>query len=131
MKSFYFLVLLFLLAACSSKHRSPASAEDALIEKELAAIGTDLREVQLAGDELNLPNPVEVEPVLPVAVTQEVVDSNNIGTYQVQAQDTLMLIAFRIYGDPSRWHEIYDLNKDLLSTPDALVAGQSIRLCIP
>ncbi len=50
-------------------------------------------------------------------------------TYIVKPGDTLRLIAVRVYGDESRWVRIYEANRDLLASPDDLVAG--MRLVIP
>jgi LysM repeat protein len=47
--------------------------------------------------------------------------------YTVQAGDTLMKIAFNVYGDIEMWRKIYELNRDVLTNPKALRVGQSIR----
>ncbi len=49
--------------------------------------------------------------------------------YRVQRGDTLLSIARRIYGDPSRYNEIYTANRDRLDSPDHLPEG--ILLAIP
>ncbi|GEM_PF-4397031 len=50
-------------------------------------------------------------------------------THQVQVGDTLPALARQYLGDPQRWPEIYDANRDLLSRPDILPPGA--RLTIP
>jgi nucleoid-associated protein YgaU len=50
------------------------------------------------------------------------------GAYVVLEGDSLWRIAKRQYGDGSRWKEIYDANRDVLASPDALSAGQSLRI---
>jgi len=46
--------------------------------------------------------------------------------YEVRAADTLSRISARVYGDASAWERIYDANRDLLATPEALSPGMSL-----
>lgn len=49
-------------------------------------------------------------------------------TYTVQSGDTLSTISTRFYGTPSRWIDIYQANRDRLSSENALRVGQEIRI---
>jgi nucleoid-associated protein YgaU len=49
-------------------------------------------------------------------------------TYTVQSGDTLSAISRRMYGTPSRWIDIYQANRDRLSSESALRVGQEIRI---
>ena len=49
-------------------------------------------------------------------------------TYTVQSCDTLSTISKRFYGTPSRWIDIYQANRDRLSSENALRVGQTIRI---
>jgi len=49
-------------------------------------------------------------------------------TYTVQTGDTLTRISTRFYGTPSRWIDIYQANRDRLSSENALRVGQEIRI---
>jgi nucleoid-associated protein YgaU len=49
-------------------------------------------------------------------------------TYTVQAGDTLSHIAQRHYGKASRWHAIFDANRDQLDNPDLIQPGQVLTL---
>lgn len=40
--------------------------------------------------------------------------------------DSLRIIALRYYGEPERWHEIYEANRDQLKHPQSLQVGQSL-----
>lgn len=53
-------------------------------------------------------------------------DSDRV--YQVQANDTLMQIARRFYGDVSMWRAIQEANRDQLSSPEDMRAGMVLRL---
>ncbi|MER6946235.1 LysM peptidoglycan-binding domain-containing protein [Nonomuraea sp. NPDC000554] len=48
---------------------------------------------------------------------------------QVGAGETLASIAQRVYGDESRWREIYNVNRDLIGpNPDDLKPGMSLKI---
>lgn len=49
-------------------------------------------------------------------------------TYTVQAGDSLSSISTRFYGTPSRWIDIYQANRDRLSSENALRVEQEIRI---
>jgi nucleoid-associated protein YgaU len=49
-------------------------------------------------------------------------------TYTVQAGDTLGKIAQEMYGDGSRWTEIYEANKDQIADPNVIEIGQVLQI---
>jgi len=49
-------------------------------------------------------------------------------TYTVRAGDTLSAIAQHHYGKASRWHAIFDANRDQLDDPDKIRPGQVLNL---
>lgn len=49
-------------------------------------------------------------------------------TYTVQKGDTLSHIAQRHYGKASKWHAIFDANRDQLDDPDLIMPGQVLKL---
>lgn len=49
-------------------------------------------------------------------------------SYTVQSGDTLTTISRRFYGTPSRWMDIYQANRDRLSSENALRVGQEIQI---
>lgn len=55
-------------------------------------------------------------------------DASGAGTYKVERGETLVAIAKKALGDAGRWTEIYELNRDLLSSPDKVRAGMSLKL---
>ena len=48
-------------------------------------------------------------------------------SYQVEKNETLMLIAFKLYGDYSRWRELADLNAGKLGPGNQVMAGSTIQ----
>ena len=49
-------------------------------------------------------------------------------SYTVRKGDTLSAIAQHHYGKASRWHAIFDANRDQLDNPDLIKPGQVLRL---
>lgn len=49
-------------------------------------------------------------------------------TYTVRKGDTLSAIAQEHYGKASRWHAIFDANRDQLDDPDLIRPGQVLKL---
>lgn len=54
--------------------------------------------------------------------------SSKYDTYTVQHGDNLWAIAERKLGAGSRWQEIYNLNKDIISNPDAIQPGWNLKI---
>jgi nucleoid-associated protein YgaU len=52
----------------------------------------------------------------------------SVGTVTVGSGDTLYRIAERTLGDGNRWRELYEANRDTLTSPDVLRAGMSLRI---
>ena len=48
--------------------------------------------------------------------------------HDVVAGDTLSAIAKKYYGDASKYHRIFEANRDQLSDPDKIKAGQRLRI---
>jgi nucleoid-associated protein YgaU len=48
--------------------------------------------------------------------------------YRVKEGDTLMKIAFEIFGDLTRWREILELNKEVINDPNILTKGTRLRI---
>jgi nucleoid-associated protein YgaU len=49
-------------------------------------------------------------------------------TYVVQAGDTLSGIAASLYGDASRWNEIFEANRATLDDPNMIQVGQVLQI---
>jgi len=50
------------------------------------------------------------------------------GMYTVVSGDSLGVIARKVYGTSRRWQQLYELNRDRLSSPSALRVGQKLRI---
>lgn len=49
-------------------------------------------------------------------------------TYTVVSGDSLSKIAKKIYGNASRWKEIFEANKDKIKNPDLIHPGQVLKI---
>jgi nucleoid-associated protein YgaU len=49
-------------------------------------------------------------------------------TYVVVNGDSLSKIAKREYGDASKWHRIYEANRDIIKDPDLIYPGQELKV---
>jgi nucleoid-associated protein YgaU len=68
----------------------------------------------------------DASPPTAASATPNVADQER--TYTVVAGDTLSKIAKREYGDASKWHRIYDANKDTIKNPDLIYPGQTFKI---
>ncbi len=48
--------------------------------------------------------------------------------YQVQPQDTLSRIAAKVYQNPRQWQVIFEANRDVLTAPEKLTVGQTLKI---
>ncbi|MGE4232324.1 MAG: LysM peptidoglycan-binding domain-containing protein [Bacteriovoracia bacterium] len=132
------ILFLSMMTACSSggsggTDGSPETAGEIIQEADTANIdivnpgtqeipATDNQETQLTQT-----------PESPVAQQPEAVPyqapatSGDVGMYTVQRGDTLMKIAFSVYGDVSQWSSLYELNKDSIGNANRLEVGSTIK----
>lgn len=85
-------------------------------EKDRAAPRPDFSDVS-SGSSTTAP----VTPAAPAAAASE-------REYTVVSGDSLSAIAKREYGDASKWHQIYEANRDTIDNPDLIHPGQKLRL---
>lgn len=73
--------------------------------------------------------PPSMNEKAPVATAKEPRSSGGGNElYEVQSGDTLMKIAFKVYGDVYQWRKILDTNTDRISDPARLVKGTQLRV---
>jgi nucleoid-associated protein YgaU len=64
----------------------------------------------------------------PVSQQAAPTPSNAPRAYVIKSGDTLSAISNRFYGTSSRWIDIYQANRDRLSSESAIRVGQEIRI---
>ncbi len=69
-----------------------------------------------------------VEPAAPVASAPSEPTGGGAALYEVKPGDTLMKIAFMVYGDVYQWRKVLDANSDRISDPARLVKGTQLRV---
>ena len=70
----------------------------------------------------------------PIADSPVVMDSfaaNSEKSYQVQKNETLMMIAFKLYGDYGKWKELASYNRDALKGSTVVTPGMSLKYMAP
>ncbi len=70
------------------------------------------------------------DPMLSEEPTAAVAVAGNIINYEVKKTETMMLIAFNLYGDYEQWRKIKELNPEV-SPYKSLQAGQVIKVVEP
>jgi len=104
--------------------------ENNLLRKQLEKTASTLPATPIAKPVLAKPPVVKPEPT---PISQKPVQRIQTpapvrGTYKVLPGDTLSRIAKAVYGDSSKWSEIYAANMDKMSNENDLKAGQVITI---
>lgn len=105
--------------ALDAAAETPADADMAGVTEE--PVVTD--NVEEASPELST-----TEAMSP-AVTMS--DSGSVKEYTVQKNETLMLIAFKLYGDYERWKELANVNRSALKGSTGISEGMVIKYNAP
>ena len=61
-------------------------------------------------------------------MSERELNSTSLKVYIVRSSDTLSSIARRELGDPNRWDDIFEANRDVLGSPDDIYVGQRLKL---
>lgn len=151
MKLLPWLVLLSMsLVGCSgSKSAQPVSQEtpqielsdaDEFIENPNEEPASEPATEAAAEDPAVAENAEATPPTEEPEVTIEddaapVVSNDYVGgsekTYQVQKNETLMMIAFKLYGDYGKWKELANYNRDTLKGSTVVRSGMSLKYMAP
>ncbi|MFT6068683.1 MAG: nucleoid-associated protein YgaU [Bacteriovoracaceae bacterium] len=129
-----FFISIFALVSCSNNKKKAAAnkAEDAALEME------DESDFIVDSDEEDLELSVDSEASEMMATDETIIMdgadnatsismTDAVGDYTVQKGDTMMLIAFKIYGDYRKWKTLKDMNPSM----DRLVEGASLKYSEP
>ncbi len=135
-----FAMALVLTACGKTKSDDVAEAEEvmaadtATIESVDSAEALPVVDEPVTGEQAQVAEPVTPDPVTnavdsPVAAVTSPAPAASGGsaTYGVQKGDTLMKIAFNLFGDISQWRTLYETNKDVLANANRLKVGTTLR----
>lgn len=138
------LILLLVLAlalgatGCSSKTHSVGDEDSQTIEADTAEVEasegteplveTDDQASAIPTEQTEVPveAQAQVEPQLDESAPAAQ-GTGEMASYTIQKDDTLMKIAFNIYGDIGQWKTLYELNKGVLRSASRLTAGTQIK----
>lgn len=70
----------------------------------------------------------EPAPDARAAAPQPESEYARVNSYTVQAGDSLYSIARKVYGNSSRWMDLYQANRDVLPSPRDLKPGQTLKI---
>ena len=109
-----------------------AQSEATTLRRENSALNARLRQAQNTLDQIasaarvlqggtsaSVPSAQRPEPATPAGAAR---------THVVVEGDSLTRISLRYYGTPTRWQDIYQANRELLSEANALRPGQQLRI---
>jgi len=63
-----------------------------------------------------------------VTSTEDIIGGASERTYTVEKGDTLSHIAKAHYGKASKWHALFEANRDQLDDPDKIFPGQVLKI---
>jgi nucleoid-associated protein YgaU len=122
----------------TAKSDSPGNDElDDLksLESDFSPIAPNEAPVVAETPQIQEEAPVLVEESIP-EIKSEVTastfsDSGEVKTYTVKKGETLMQIAFKLYGDISKWKDIMAMNSEKLTNNSSLMANTSLKYRAP
>lgn len=101
-------------------------AENLDLKRQLAVAGTRTAAQTAQASTQPRRTPTSFTAPAPTTVANATPAPSN--TYTVVAGDTLNSISRKVYGNPARWQEIFEANKDQLSNPNDLKLGMVLRV---
>lgn len=133
---FYLTIILGLFASCSKFKRVTETKEAPKTEElsELEELG-DFDESSSFKEDT--PTAQTEEPMqelmedIPMEKEAPVITKETKAVYEVQREDTLMLISYKLYGHHREWKNIYQINKNILKNPSGLRAGMQLQYYPP
>lgn len=134
------LSILVLIGTTSCSSKKSASSESPMEDNDVIVLESDTQD-QL-DSELNSFNKYQAHTVYDdgekleefkdqkqIEVLDQV--SNNFEIYEVQPNETLMIISFKIFGKMTMWKNLYAWNEDQLVNESAVSAGMKIKYIPP
>lgn len=125
MKLITLTLLMLSLVACSGGNS--ASEDDMGIELADAVEFNDTETTDVVADSSSA-EPVENQFVDSSPMPELSTDQRS---YTVKKNETLMMIAFNVYGDYRRWKDIANLNQDVLAGSQVIREGMQLKYMAP
>ena len=103
-----------------------ANSNDAR-EKAILAAG-NIQGISEVDARINVVQNVEIAPGIKSDNASQDNQQKDSTFYQVKSGDTLSKIAKQFYGDANRYNDIFKANQPMLSHPDKIYPGQTLRI---
>lgn len=100
-------------------------------QENLITEETPTESLQEPVSEMDAPVVTDTEPMVQEAAPVVNYEAGSTKQYTVQKNETLMLIAFKLYGNYERWKEIADQNRDALSGTTNIKEGMVLNYVAP
>lgn len=114
-------------ATLPAANASPSLAQDQLSLSPAALSGNTASNNSLDAATSSTNGLPTANSIVPAADNGD--PSGDVGTYKVQPGDKIWTIAAKQLGDPNRWPELYQLNKNVIGNdPRVIVPGQVLTL---
>ncbi|MCC6758854.1 MAG: LysM peptidoglycan-binding domain-containing protein [Candidatus Omnitrophica bacterium] len=68
------------------------------------------------------------QPITPSSSSVDEAPSATPSEYVIQKNDTLQKISKKVYGTYKKWYQIYEANKDIITDPNRIKPGLTIRI---
>jgi nucleoid-associated protein YgaU len=123
-------------AASIPDRPSEAVREIAMLKQEVDALRGLLAEKQSAAgpadESVATPSKRKKAEARPdektAAAEPEPAPAGPMDSYVVQPGDTLSRVAGKVYGDPRKWEQIFNANRDALPSPESVRVGQTLQI---
>ncbi len=102
--------------------------EDEIIDDQELAEATETSDEVVSGTKQNM---VAVKSQAKEATPVKIDTNAELATYTVGKNETLMLVAFKLYGDYRKWKVIAKYNMDILSDGQTISEGMNIKYLPP
>jgi LysM repeat protein len=114
--------------AASLPDQPPGAIEQiAMLKREISALKGQIASQQKVTGSAAAAKPAAASTNAPVLMPPKPAPAQAaMQTYVVQSRDTLSSIAAKMYNDPGKWKAIYDANRNTLSSPQSVRAGQTL-----
>ncbi len=100
-------------------------------QENLITEETPTESLQEPVSEMDAPVVTDSEPVVQEAAPVVNYDAGSTKQYTVQKNETLMLIAFKLYGNYERWKELADQNRNALNGTTNIKEGMVLNYIAP
>lgn len=97
-------------------------------EKAVLMVGNVAGVKDVNVSKLALSKQAQQEAKEEVAEAKAAIEKSAVEYYTIESGDSLSKIAKRFYGDPMKYKELFEANREIIEDPDKIFPGQKIRI---